>query len=280
MAAKKVYKQKKKSSTVWEYVWAIALILGIHSLFYQPFTIPSGSMIPTLLVGDYLFVNKFAYGYSRYSVFFQPKFIRGRIKLGSPKRGEVVVFFHEYKSKGEEAHYDFGIFNGALQRGWRRFREVLMIPSEGVNYVKRVIGVAGDRIQMKDGLLFINGEPVQESFVKDYTYSEGGRVYVTQWFEETLPNGKKHAILKMVDRGMSYLANTQEFVVPEGHYFMMGDNRDNSLDSRAINEVGFIPEGKLVGRPDLVFFSMGARWYEVHKWFFTMRWNRFFKRVS
>ena len=278
MVSKKVYKKKKRSSAVWEFVGIIALILGIHSLFYQPYTIPSGSMIPTLLVGDYLFVNKFAYGYSRYSVFFQPKFIRGRIKLGAPKRGEVAVFFHEYRSKSEESHYDFGIFNGALQRGWRKFREVLMIPSEGVNYVKRVVGLAGDRIQMRGGLLYINGEPVKEEYVRDYTYSEGGRVFVAKWFEETLPNGKKHPILKMVDYDYP-LANTEEFVVPEGHYFMMGDNRDNSWDSRAINDVGFIAEGKLVGRPDLIFFSTEARWYEVHKWLFTMRWKRFLKRV-
>lgn len=279
MTSSKKKKSQNKHSSFWGYFWAIMIVLGIHTFFYQPFTIPSGSMIPTLLVGDYIFVNKFAYGFSRYSVFFQPKFIHGRIKLGAPKRGEVAVFFHEYRSEGEATHYDYGIFGGALQRGWRKVREFLMIPAEGVRYVKRVIGLPGDAIQMKEGVLHINGEPVKTEYVKGYTYTEDGQVFVAKWYEETLPNGKKHPILKLGDFGESRLDNTEEFILPANHYFMMGDNRDNSLDSRDHNAVGFVSEEKLVGRPDLIFFSTEARWYEIHKWLFSLRWSRCFRRV-
>lgn len=281
MVSRKKAHQQKKSSSWRGYAGAIALVLGIHIFFYQPFTIPSGSMIPTLLVGDYLFVNKFAYGFSRYSVFFQPKFIRGRIKLGAPKRGEVAVFFHNWGPGENPERYDHGgIFNGAIQRGWRQVRNCLQIPSEGVNYVKRVIGLPGDKIQMREGVLYINDEPVKVEYKKEYTYEEGGHVFVTKWFKETLPNGKEHAILKMVDFGLAPLDNTKEFVVPDKCYFMMGDNRDNSMDSREFSMVGFVPEERLVGRPDLIFFSTEARWYEIHKWLFTLRWDRFFKLVK
>lgn len=280
MAVKKIYDNKEQpKSGFWGYVGAIALVLGIHVFFYQPFTIPSGSMMPTLLVGDYIFVNKFAYGYSRYSVFFQPKFIRGRAKLGEPKRGDVAVFFHDYKASTEARIYDHGIFGGVFQKGWRSVRSVLQIPVEGVPYVKRVIGLPGDRIQMKEGQLYINDKPTALEYVRMYPQKEEGRTYMSKLYTETLPNGKHHPILKIFDFGKAHLDNTEEFTVPEGHYFMMGDNRDNSCDSREIGIVGFIPEGKLIGRPDLIFFSTEAKWYEVHKWLFAARYQRFFNVV-
>lgn len=280
MAAKKIYDNKESAkNSFWGYLGAIALVLGIHIFFYQPFTIPSGSMMPTLLVGDYIFVNKFAYGYSRYSIFFQPKFIRGRINLGKPERGDVVVFFHDYKSDTEAGIYDHGMFGGALQKGWRSARRVLQIPVEGVNYVKRVIGLPGDHIQMRDGQLYINGEATKLEYVEMYPQKDAGRTYMSKLYTETLPNGKKHPILKIFDFGKAHLDNTEEFVVPEGHYFMMGDNRDNSCDSREIGVVGYIPESKLIGRPDIIFFSTEAKWYEVHKWLFAARYSRFFNIV-
>lgn len=282
MTSKKMYNnnKQKKQNSIWGYLEAIALVLGIHIFFYQPFTIPSGSMIPTLLIGDYIFVNKFSYGYSRYSVFFQPKFIKGHLQLGKPKRGEVAVFFHNYNSDSEASIYDRGVFGGALQRGFRKIRDFLQIPQEGVNYVKRVIGLPGDKIQMKEGLLYINGEPTKLDYVGDYPMSEGGKIYVARRYVETLPNGKQHFILKIFDFGQAHLDNTIEFMVPENCYFMMGDNRDNSCDSREIEQVGFIPKEKLVGRPDLIFFSTEAKWYEVHKWFFSLRWKRLLNLVK
>lgn len=272
--------KKTKKSSLWEYVGAILVVLGVHIFVYQPYTIPSGSMIPTLLIGDYIFVNKFAYGYSRYSVFFQPKCIKGRIHFKSPKRGEVAVFFHPFTAKDEAQRYDRGMFGGALQRGWRSFRETLGIPQEGVNYVKRVIGLPGDKIQMIKGRLHINGEKLPLAYQGEYPISKGDDLYVAKKYTETLPNGKEHPILKIFEFGKAHLDNTKEFIIPAGHYFMMGDNRDDSLDSRATEEVGFISEDRFVGRPDLIFFSTEAKLLEIHKWLFVIRYSRLFHIVK
>jgi signal peptidase I len=216
-------------------------------VLFQPFTIPSGSMMPTLLVGDYIFVNKFAYGYSKYSLPFSPDIFSGRIFASEPKRGDVVVF---------------------------RFP-----PNPDVDYIKRLVGLPGDHIQVKEGILYINGKAVPRqpdgSFTSDYKLDPGDDVPV---YKEVLDNGKTYDTLDQspVSRG----DNTREFIVPEGHYFMMGDNRDNSLDSRF--DVGYVPAENLVGRASVIFFSLGndTSFREIWKWPTNMRWDRIFKVVE
>jgi signal peptidase I len=233
-------------------------------------------MMPTLLVGDFLFVNKFAYGYSRYSVFFQPKFIKGRINIGTPKQGDVAVFFHAFTYENEATHYDHGVFGGFFSRSWRAIRNAIGCPLEGVNYVKRVIGTPGDRIQMKEGQLYINGESIKLEFVDTYPLNEPNMPPIARRYIETLPNGVTHYILKAVPFGKAHLDNTKEIVVPEGCFFMMGDNRDNSCDSREQNIVGVIANEKFIGKPSFLFFSTEATWLQPHKWLFLLRWKRVF----
>ncbi len=244
-------KSQTKPNALWENVkviiQALLLAMVIRTVFFQPFTIPSGSMMPTLLVGDYLFVNKFSYGYSKYSLPFSPNLFSGRILASEPKRGDIVVF---------------------------------RLPSNtSVDYIKRVVGLPGDRIQMIDGVLHINGAAVPKvedgKFTSDYGMEPGENMPV---YRETLDNGVTFDTLDQspVSRG----DNTREFIVPEGHYFMMGDNRDNSLDSRF--DVGFVPAENLVGRASVIFFSLGkdTSFREVWKWPTSMRWDRLFKAVQ
>ncbi|NEJ70660.1 signal peptidase I [Rhizobium phaseoli] len=244
-------KVEAKPNALWENIKVIiqALILAmvIRTVLFQPFTIPSGSMMPTLLVGDYIFVNKFAYGYSKYSLPFSPDIFSGRLFGSDPKRGDIVVF---------------------------RFP-----PNPEVDYIKRCVGLPGDHIQVTDGVLYVNGKPVPKvadgTFTSDYKLDPGADVPV---FRETLDNGKTYDTLDQspVSRG----DNTREFIVPEGHYFMMGDNRDNSLDSRF--DVGFVPAENLVGRASVIFFSLGndTSFREIWKWPTNMRWDRLFKVVE
>ncbi|MBB4238414.1 signal peptidase I [Rhizobium esperanzae] len=244
-------KVQAKPNALWENIKVIiqALILAmvIRTVLFQPFTIPSGSMMPTLLVGDYIFVNKFAYGYSKYSLPFSPDIFSGRLFGADPKRGDIVVF---------------------------RFP-----PNPEVDYIKRCVGLPGDHIQVTDGVLYVNGKPVPKvadgTFTSDYKLDPGADVPV---FRETLDNGKTYDTLDQspVSRG----DNTREFIVPEGHYFMMGDNRDNSLDSRF--DVGFVPAENLVGRASVIFFSLGndTSFREIWKWPTNMRWDRLFKVVE
>ncbi|MDR3285348.1 MAG: signal peptidase I [Holosporales bacterium] len=267
-------KKEKKGEGLLGWVLVILAVLSIHIFLYQPYKIPSGSMMPTLLVGDFVFANKFLYGYSRYSIFFQPKFIKKRISFAKPKCGDVAVFFHKFY-EGEDANfYNHGMFNGFFQKSWRKIRQSLSIPLEGVNYVKRVIGVPGDKIQMKQGKLYINGQETKLDYVGEYPIEEEKNIIITKLYTETLPNGKQHPILKIFEFGKAHLDNTEEFTVPEGHYFMMGDNRDNSSDSREIKKVGFISEDLFIGKPQMIFFSTKAQWYEIHKWLFDLRYSR------
>jgi signal peptidase I len=245
---------RKKSAggivdTVKTVVYAVLIALVVRTVAYEPFNIPSGSMVPTLLVGDYLFVSKFSYGYSRYSLPFGPPLFSGRIFFHSPERGDVVVF---------------------------------KLPTDNsTDYIKRVIGLPGDHIQMKNGILFINGRPVPRRRIEDYLYQEGpGAVLPLAQYIETLPNGVQHRIIEMSDNGP--LDNTQEYVVPPGDYFMMGDNRDNSQDSRVLSAVGYVPAENLVGRAEFIFFSTdgSARLWEIWKWPFAIRYGRLFHGVS
>src|SRR5579859_8179759 len=208
-------------------------VLVLRTFAFEPFNIPSGSMIPTLLIGDYVFVSKYSYGFSRYSFpLIHPPF-SGRILGRLPERGDVVVF--------------------KLPRD----------PS--IDYIKRIVGLPGDRIQMIDGVLNINGEPVKQQRVED-GYDPDYRGHPTvQQFIETLPNGVQHPIFK--HEGHNPLDDTAVFVVPEGKVFAMGDNRDNSLDSRVPPQddgVGFVPLENLVGKAEIRWFSFDDQdpwWY-------------------
>ena len=243
---------KRRSSGIVEnvktIVYAILIALLIRTVAFEPFNIPSGSMIPTLLVGDYLFVSKYSYGYSRFSLPLSPPLFSGRIFGSVPNRGDVAVF---------------------------------KLPRDtSVDYIKRIVGLPGDRIQMREGQLLINGEAVARQSDGLYAVDENGQQVDLKRYIETLPNGVQHPILKMSDS--EALDNTQEFHIPEGHVFAMGDNRDNSLDSRVQNAVGYVPIENLVGRAQFIFFSFNAyaHWWEVWEWPLEIRWSRLLQGVN
>jgi signal peptidase I len=245
--------EKNKSGGIGEtiktVVYAVVIAFGVRTFAYEPFNIPSGSMIPTLLVGDYLFVSKFSYGYSRYTVAFGAPLFDGRLFYTKPERGDVAVFKLPRDNK--------------------------------TDYIKRIVGLPGDRIQVINGILHINGESVKRDRVEDFVTTDqfGRQVRVAQYIE-TLPNGRKHNIIEESDSGS--LDNTQVYVVPENHFFAMGDNRDNSLDSRVNSMVGFVPVENLVGRAEFLFFSIdeGTHFWEIWKWPLAVRFSRIFEGVS
>ncbi|WP_415184238.1 signal peptidase I [Phaeovulum sp.] len=248
--------------TVKTIVYALVIAGIFRTLFFQPFWIPSGSMKDTLLIGDFLFVNKMAYGYSAYSCPFSACPISGRIFASEPERGDVVVFRH---------------------------------PTRGVDFIKRVIGLPGDTVQMKNGVLNINGAPVQLTdggIFKEPKDLQGpqrlmprcendpvgqGGICEKERMIETLPNGKSHSILNISDTWVA--DNTPVFTVPADNYFFMGDNRDNSEDSRfaAPSGLGFVPSQFLIGRADRVMFSSAGR---SLFFFWTWRPDRFFKAIE
>ena len=200
---------------------AAAIALLIRSFLFEPFNIPSGSLLPTLQIGDYLFVEKYAYGYSKYSFPMDIINFDGRIMGSQPTRGDIVVFRQPKRA--------------------------------GIDYIKRLIGLPGDRIQVKDGVLNINGKPVMRDY-RDIEYiTDDGRSAMYKRYIETLPNGVRHYIYQISDNGR--YDNTPVYTVPVGHYFMMGDNRDSSLDSRDIEDLGFVPAENLIGRAWFIFFS-------------------------
>jgi len=260
----KVASKKKASGGVLEtvktVVYAVLIALVVRSVAYEPFNIPSGSMIPTLLVGDYLFVSKFSYGYSRYSLPFGLPLFSGRIYLPfshMPQRGDVTVF---------------------------------KLPTDpSVDYIKRIVGLPGDHIQMRHGELYINDQLVPRrpdpSCRNEGAFDSEIPLAMQQGYMESLPRGPgktpvEHCIIKRGNDGM--LDNTQVFDVPPGDYFMMGDNRDNSQDSRVLSAVGYVPAQNLVGKAQFLFFSTNgsAHWWEIWRWPFAIRYRRLFHGVS
>lgn len=265
--------------TIKTVVYALLIAGVFRTLLFQPFWIPSGSMKETLLIGDFLFVNKMAYGYSYASCpsviiprlgidvdaeDFCGVFQRGNSRLfgSEPERGDVVVFRH---------------------------------PVTGRDFIKRLIGLPGDTVQIRAGVIFLNGEPVpqvEDGFFTETMAPQGGqnsrpRCYngavglgadcLKQRLTETLPNGVSYSVLNIGDRDLD---NTGVFTVPEGHYFFMGDNRDNSSDSRVAQisrGVGFVPYEDIVGRADRIMFSSAGRSLLA---FWTWRGDRFFKAVE
>ncbi|HBU97617.1 MULTISPECIES: signal peptidase I [Thalassospira] len=227
--------------------WAVLIALLVRTFAYEPFNIPSGSMIPTLLVGDYLFVSKFSFGYSKHSLPFSLPLIPGRVMESQPERGDVVVF---------------------------------KLPSDtSQDYIKRVIGLPGDTVQVTNGRLYINNKMVERERIEDYILTDGtGRSAAVAQYLETLPNGRVHRILELFgDQGPS--DNTEPFTVPEDHFFMMGDNRDNSADSRAFpSRFRFVPIENLVGRAEFLFYSKDSSQpiYDLG----SIRYDRLFQGVN
>ena len=227
-------------------VYALLIAGVFRTLLFQPFWIPSGSMKDTLLIGDFLFVNKMAYGYSKYSCPFGICPIEGRIFGSEPERGDVVVFRH---------------------------------PVSNADFIKRLIGLPGDRIQMRRGRLWVNGEQIPAKELPPVMMDSGyGFTRSVQRFEETFPNGRTFVTYDFGPNGD--VDDTQTFVVPEGHYFFMGDNRDNSLDSRVPAEigVGFVPAENLVGKAQIILLSWnpGASLFKPWTWVMNARPSRFF----
>ncbi len=230
-------------------VYAVLIAMLVRTFAFEPFSIPSGSMIPTLLVGDYLFVSKLSYGYSRHSFPFSLPLVPGenRLMFTPPERGDVAVF---------------------------------KLPTDGkTDYIKRIIGLPGDRIQVREGVLHINGDPVFREPAGTYNYRDGyGRQVSANRYIEILPGGRRHVIIEVSDHDDG--DNTTVYEVPKGHYFAMGDNRDNSRDSRYIDSVGFIPAENLVGRADLLLFSYTGSLWKVWEWPDMFRNERFFKDIE
>ena len=240
-------KQEGFMETLKTVFYAVLIAVLIRTFLFEPFKIPSGSMYPTLYVGDYLFVSKYTYGYSRHSLPFSLPLFDGRIWEDAPQRGDVVVFKFPQDNK--------------------------------TDFIKRIIGLPGDRIKMEKGRLYINGQMVEreevENFVLRDEYGNGERFHQ---YVETLPGGKKHYILELSDYEKNDI--TPEVVVPQNSYFVMGDNRDRSDDSRV--SVGFVPAENLVGKARFLFFSHNNddAWYQPWYWPRKIRWSRLFDKIN
>ena len=231
-------------------IYAVVLALIIRSFVFEPFSIPSKSMVPTFLVGDYLIVTKYSYGYSRYSFPLSLPLISNRMMADQPKRGDIIVFKMPRDNK--------------------------------TDYIKRLVGLPGDVIEVKKGILFINGKSVTRAKLPDYveTLSNGTEIRYTQ-YRETFPDSTfNHPILEVSDN--ERLDNTPAYTVPPGYYFFMGDNRDNSMDSRVESQVGFVPFENLIGKAQYVFFSIKADnpWWQIWLWPTSIRYDRLLVKIQ
>ena len=229
--------------------YALVIAVIIRSLFIQPFFIPSSSMEPNLLVGDRLFVTKFTYGYSKHSFPFSPPIFKDRILFNKPNRGDVVVF----KTPADNR----------------------------TDYIKRLIGLPGDTIQFINGNLYINQIQIFKDIKSrnDKTHC-GNKILDVNTFEEKFDNNVK---FKTVYSNEYTFQNSDQFLVPEKHYFFLGDNRDCSKDSRFLTSVGYVHENNLVGKAQLIFFSSdyrNGRLFQFWKWFEIIRFDRFFKIIK
>ena len=235
---KQLQEQDKKEKSGWfGLIMAVLVALAMRALLFEPYNIPSSSMLPTLLVGDYLFITKFDYGYSKHSFPFSlPLIPKGRLFYIQPQRGDVVIFKKP--------------------------------PEDKTDYIKRIIGIPGDTIQMKDGLLYINGTVVPREYKgQEYWDTEAGQQLYTR-YTETLPNGVVHDIFELFDNAT--YDETELIEVPEGYFFLMGDNRDNSSDSRYF---GLVPAENLEGKARIIFYSTNG-----NGWFFQFwKWNKFIR---
>lgn len=260
-------KQEKFKHEIKSLTKFIVGFLIFSTLFFKPFNIPTGSMIPNLLIGDFLVVNKFAYGYTRYSLPFgsDVNWFSGRIMPENPKMGDIGVF---HNPKDAEPFSIFGI------KLWDSAKD----------YVKRIIALPGDRVQMKKGRLWINGKECPIRRIEDFPLEHQGKIIMVPRYSETLPNGVEHTFIKYVPFGEARpfqhdpehsSDDTPEYVVPADHFMIIGDNRDGSLDSRYMNDkVTFIPYNHLMGKVAFVFFSTSAKWHEILKWFTSIRFER------
>ena len=229
--------------------YALLIAIIIRSILFQPFYIPSSSMEPNLLVGDRLFVSKYSYGYSRHSLPFSPNILKNRIFKKYPKQGDIIVF----KTPADNR----------------------------TDYIKRLIGMPGDEVQIVNGDLYINNIRIKKQLLKkDIDINCGDEVIKTDFYKEILPNGREYIAVYRIEGSM---ANTDKFIVPDNHYFFMGDNRDCSKDSRFLSSVGYVNFNNLVGKAQIIFFSNDKEegsFLKIWKWHKSIRFNRFFKRIK
>jgi len=229
--------------------YALVIAIIIRSLLIQPFYIPSSSMEPTLLVGDRLFVTKYSYGYSKHSFPFSPPILKNRILFKAPERGDVIVF----KTPADNR----------------------------TDYIKRLIGVPGDRVQFINANLYLNNSEIMKSKIKNITKINcGNKITDVYWFEEKLPSGKKFHTVYLKDYTYQ---NSDVFIVPDDHYFFLGDNRDCSKDSRFLSSVGYVHKDNLVGKAQFIFFSSDKKIGHIFafwKWHKSIRFNRTFDRIN
>jgi signal peptidase I len=224
-------------------VYALLIAGIIRSFLFEPFHIPSGSMKNGLLEGDFLISSKYSYGYSKYSFPFGMVPIKDRVFSNIPERGDVIIFRPP--------------------------------ATPNINYIKRLIGLPGDEIQMINSELILNGKKVQRVEIEPYKYND--EFYISR-YRETLPNGKSYDVLDMIPDGLK--DNTPKYVVPQGHYFFMGDNRDNSQDSRYLGEVGYVPHKNLVAKARFIFMSKDGSLLKVWEWFTKIRFSRIFTTIE
>jgi len=226
---------------------AVFIALIIRSFFAEPFNIPSGSMKPNLLVGDFIFVSKWSYGFSKHSLPFSIPLIPKKIFSKLPQRGDVVVFKTPQDNR--------------------------------TDYIKRVIGLPGDRIKIIGGKIIINDNLIKRKRINDFIDTDkNSSIKRTRKYKEYFFD-KEIEVLDIMDQGI--VDDTQLYIVPKGHFFVMGDNRDNSQDSRFTNIVGYIPIENLIGKAQFIFFSLeNSRFLQLWKWPKAIRTERLFMQIQ